>query len=94
MMARDVTHLRHPTRRRPFGGDPHGLALTYCGRTSFRTDVASFLPDAIALVTCSACLSKWRRDLEKHSGAVHPDLCVALAVAGAVLTVLVLVARS
>lgn len=36
-------------------------------------------------------VARFERDPER--GAVHPDLCVALAVAGAVLTVLVLVAR-
>lgn len=30
----------------------------------------------------------------RSRGAVHPDLCRALALAGAILTVLVLVARS
>ena len=47
-----------------------------------------------ALRAWNAAVDSWgRRPIVGSGGAVHPDLCVALAVAGAVLTVLVLVAR-
>ena len=43
---------------------------------------------------CPHCA--WPRDAHKDDaerGAIHPDLCLALALAGAIMTVLVLVAR-
>ena len=76
----------HPYRKRLSSGD-------YC--TDCRVEFVDFV-DMLARngIISEALANRVTLGAVRQRGAVHPDLCRALALAGAILTVLVLVARS